>query len=73
MSEYQGRFKVVGPWWQGAVGVNDCLLKGRETAWALREQWDDKTGLELYTRNEEWCYYDEDTHETSTVVAGSKR
>lgn len=67
LDEYRGRFKVAGPWWQGAVGVNDCILKGRETAWAIREQWDHKTGLERYLWEEGWCYFHEETGETLTV------
>lgn len=73
MSEYQGRFKVAGPWWQGAVGVNDCIRKARETAWAIREQSDDKTGLEEYTRDESWCILHTRTGETAIVGVGSNR
>lgn len=58
MSEYQGRFKVAGPWWQGAVGVNDCIRKAKETAWAVREQWDDKSGLERYQELQRWAIID---------------
>jgi oxygen-dependent protoporphyrinogen oxidase len=55
LSEYQGRFKVAGPWWQGGVGVNDCVRAAREASWAVRHQWDDKTGLEQYAQDEVWC------------------
>lgn len=71
--EYEGRFKVAGPWWQGKVGVSDCIRKGRETAWAIREQWDEKTGLEEYTEDESWCILHERTGESVTVGVGSSR
>ncbi|KAK5443506.1 oxygen-dependent protoporphyrinogen oxidase [Exophiala xenobiotica] len=58
MGEYEGRLKVAGPWWQGAVGVNDCIQKARETAWAITFQNDDETGLEEYTKDEVWCLND---------------
>jgi len=61
LDEYQGRFKVAGTWWQGGVGVNDCVRKARETAFAIREGWDDRTGLEEYTENEKWCLIDRRT------------
>ncbi|KIW58502.1 protoporphyrinogen oxidase, variant [Exophiala xenobiotica] len=58
LGEYEGRLKVAGPWWQGAVGVNDCIQKARETAWAIEHQWDDHTGLEDYTKDEVWYFND---------------
>jgi len=73
LSEYGGRFKVAGPWWQGKVGVSDCIRKGRETAWAIREQWDDKTGLEEYTEDECWCILHERTGEIMTSGGASRR
>lgn len=54
MKTYEGRMKVAGPWWQGGVGVNDCTRKARLAAHSIREQWDDKTGLEEYTEEEKW-------------------
>ena len=50
---YQGRFKVVGPWWQGAPGMNDCILSAHATAWKIRDRLDQSTGLEWFM-NEKW-------------------
>ncbi|RMZ91540.1 hypothetical protein DV736_g1223, partial [Chaetothyriales sp. CBS 134916] len=52
--KFEGRLKVAGAWWQGGVGVNDCIRKAFETVVALRERWDDCTGLEEYVGNEKW-------------------
>ncbi|RMZ83278.1 hypothetical protein DV738_g1396, partial [Chaetothyriales sp. CBS 135597] len=52
--KFDGRLKVAGAWWQGGVGVNDCIRKAFETAVALREGWDDCTGLEEYAGKEKW-------------------
>ncbi|KEF63834.1 uncharacterized protein A1O9_01812 [Exophiala aquamarina CBS 119918] len=71
LSEYEGRFKVAGPWWQGKVGVSDCIRKGRETAWAIQQQLDDKTGLEEYTEDESWCILHTRTGENVTVGGDS--
>ena len=60
-TEFRGRLKVAGPWWQGGVGVNDCVRKARETAFAIREGWDEKTGLEDYAEEEKWCLMDKRT------------
>ncbi|KAL6247275.1 oxygen-dependent protoporphyrinogen oxidase [Rhinocladiella similis] len=51
---FQGRLKVAGPWWQGAVGVNDCVQKAREIAWSIEHQWDDKTGLEDVVNDQDY-------------------
>lgn len=67
MTEYHGRFKVAGPWWQGAVGVNDCIRKSQETAWSIREQADDQTGLEGYTKDESWYIAQPRTGELTKV------
>ncbi|KAK4945715.1 oxygen-dependent protoporphyrinogen oxidase [Elasticomyces elasticus] len=61
ISEYQGRFKVAGPWWQGAVGFNDCIRKAREVAWAIQHGKDEMTGLEEYDRDEVWFLQNRDT------------
>ncbi|KIW14445.1 protoporphyrinogen oxidase [Exophiala spinifera] len=52
--DFQGRFKVAGPWWQGGVGLNDCVQKARETAWSIQHQWDDKTGLEDVVNDQDY-------------------
>ncbi|RMZ75083.1 hypothetical protein DV737_g5480, partial [Chaetothyriales sp. CBS 132003] len=52
--KFDGRLKVAGAWWQGGVGVSDCIRKAFETVVALREGWDDCTGLEEYVGNEKW-------------------
>lgn len=44
-SMYQGRLKVAGPWWQGGVGVNDCVAAARARSWEIRHQADHHTGL----------------------------
>lgn len=67
LTEYQGRFKVAGPWWQGAVGVNDCIRNSQETAWSIREQSDDQTGLEGYTKDESWYIVQPRTGEVTKV------
>ncbi|EXJ82649.1 protoporphyrinogen oxidase [Capronia epimyces CBS 606.96] len=61
VSEYDGRFKVAGPWWQGGVGMNDSIRKAREVAWAIQHQWDDRTGLEDYAEDESWFLWDRTT------------
>jgi oxygen-dependent protoporphyrinogen oxidase len=53
LSTYDGRLKVVGPWWQGLPGMNDCVRAARDTAWAIRDQKDEVTGLQNYMR-ESW-------------------
>ena len=53
--KFDGRLKVAGTWWQGGVGVNDCVKKGRETAASLYAGWDECTGLEEYVKDEKWC------------------
>lgn len=55
---FRGKLRVAGPAWQGGVGVNDCVRR----AWEIVEDlggedmlggtW--KTGLEHFTRDEEW-------------------
>lgn len=58
---FKGRVKVAGPWWQGAVGVNDCIRKAKETALAIQHKWDDKTGLEDFVGKEKWLLIDKRT------------
>ncbi|KAJ9614184.1 oxygen-dependent protoporphyrinogen oxidase [Cladophialophora chaetospira] len=57
ISGYQGRLKVVGPWWQGSPGMNDCVLSAQEMAWAIRDQRDQYTGLQDYMK-EGWVVSD---------------
>lgn len=66
MDEFQGRLKVAGPWWQGGVGVNDCVMSGHMTAFNIREEWDDETGLKEYTEKEKWLICDRRT-QTFTI------
>lgn len=61
---YQGRFKVAGPWWQGSPSVNDCVLRARTTAWAIRDQQDSVTGLEDFGK-EQWLVRHDDSDVTS--------
>lgn len=57
---YGGRLRVAGPAWQGGVGVNDCVRRAWEVVEDLGLEdnltsgggW--KTGIEEYTREEEW-------------------
>lgn len=58
LSAFGGRMKVAGTWWQGGVGVNDCVKKARETSTSIREGWDDTTGLEGWEENEKWILRD---------------
>ena len=48
LDKFHGRLKVAGPWYQGAVGVNDCTIRAREAALWIREGWDRCTGLHEY-------------------------
>ena len=59
---FDGRLKVAGPWWQGGVGVNDCVRKAKETAVSVYEGWDECTGVEEYVGDEKWCLIDKKTH-----------
>ena len=61
MEQYQGRLKVAGPWYQGGVGVNDCIKKAKEVALYIREGWEGCTGLQDYTRPEVWYVADKAT------------
>ncbi|KIX04016.1 protoporphyrinogen oxidase [Rhinocladiella mackenziei CBS 650.93] len=63
LSQYEGRLKVAGPWWQGGVGINDCIHKARLASWAIKYQWDDQTGLEDYAVDERWLIKHRDTGE----------
>ncbi|KAL2435232.1 Protoporphyrinogen oxidase [Exophiala dermatitidis] len=58
MCEFDGRFKVAGPWWQGGVGMGDSIRKAREVSWMIEQQWDDRTGLEHYDGEDEWYVWD---------------
>jgi len=61
VSAFDGRMKVAGTWWQGGVGLNDCVKKARETSTCIREGWDEHTGLEGWTENEKWILRDRRT------------
>ncbi|EXJ90791.1 protoporphyrinogen oxidase [Capronia coronata CBS 617.96] len=60
-SEYEGRFKVAGPWWQSGVGMSNSIQKALEVSWAIQHQWDDQTGLEDYAEDETWYIFDKRT------------
>ena len=51
---FHGRLKVCGPWWQGGVGVNDCIQKSKEVTLAIRQGEQEKTGLEEFVGEEKW-------------------
>lgn len=57
-NDFGGRLKVLGPWWQGGVGVNDCVMAAREVSRGIREAWDEETGLERYVGEEKWFIKD---------------
>lgn len=61
MPGFDGRLKVAGAWYQGAVGVNDCIRRAHQVAMDIREGWDHNTGLEHYTEEEKWVLKDKDT------------
>ena len=64
LEAFHGRLRVAGPAWQGGVGVNDCVRR----AWEIVDDLDGgeeeeenrfeggtwKTGLEHFTKEEEW-------------------
>ncbi|OAP55973.1 protoporphyrinogen oxidase [Fonsecaea erecta] len=64
-STFHGRLKLAGPWWRGAPGMSDCVLAARETAWAIRDNEDDYTGIQGYT-HESWVRTHVPTGTTST-------
>ncbi|KAK5318749.1 oxygen-dependent protoporphyrinogen oxidase [Exophiala xenobiotica] len=61
VKDFGGRLKVGGVWWQGGVGVNDCVRGARETSRRIREAWDEETGLEKYAEAEKWVLTDKRT------------
>lgn len=61
VSDFGGRMKVTGVWWQGGVGLNDCVMGAREISRAIREGWDGETGLEKYVGEEKWFIRDRRT------------
>ena len=54
LEAFGGRLKVVGPSFQGAVGVNDCIKAATALALGLKEGWDGdrRTGLEAFTEGD---------------------
>jgi len=50
LEDFEGRLKVAGPAFQGAVGVNDCVRAATSLALGLKEGWDgdERTGLEAF-------------------------
>lgn len=61
LKDFGGRLKVGGVWWQGGVGVNDCVRGAREMSRRIREAWDEETGLEKYAGEEKWVLRDKRT------------
>lgn len=57
-NDFGGRMKVTGVWWQGGVGLNDCVMGAREISRGIREGWDGETGLEKYVGEEKWYIRD---------------
>lgn len=54
LSTFGGRLKVAGPWYQGGVGVNDCIKKALEVSMYIRDGMDETTGLQQYQGDEVW-------------------
>ena len=63
LEAFHGRLRVAGPAWQGGVGVNDCVRRAWEIVDDLgggeeeENRFDGtgwKTGLEHFTKEEEW-------------------
>lgn len=54
MSKFNGQLKFAGPFYQGAVGINDCIRGGMYAAMSIRDGWNDDTGLEKYLKDEIW-------------------
>lgn len=50
LQAFDGRLKVMGTWWQGGVGVNDCIKAAQETSMRIRLGANDETGLERFTQ-----------------------
>ena len=46
--KYKGRLKVTGSYWQGAVGVADCIKNARKVSLDIYQGVDENTGLEQY-------------------------
>lgn len=61
IGQFHGKLKVAGPWWQGAVGFNDCVRKAREVSLSIENKWDDQTGLEEHSGPEQWFLQDKQT------------
>lgn len=61
MEGFEGRLKVAGPWYQGAVGVNDCIRRAKEVSIDISEGWNENTGLEKFTEDEKWLLEDKDS------------
>jgi protoporphyrinogen/coproporphyrinogen III oxidase len=53
MTAFDGRLKAIGPWWNGAPGINDCVRAAQDIAWAIRDGKNDVTGIRTH-RNDLW-------------------
>ena len=56
LSEYRGRLKVAGNWYQG-IGVNACVNAARRSVKDIREGHDQSTGLEGSGRPVVWIMF----------------
>lgn len=61
LEAFDGRLKVMGTWWQGGVGVNDCMQAAQETSRRIRQAWDDQTGLERFAKPAKFVLVDRRT------------
>lgn len=51
---FEGRLKLAGPFYQGALGVSDCIKQATWAAMAVRDGID-QTGIVRYTKDEVWA------------------
>ena len=54
--EFDGRLKVAGSAYQG-VGVNDCIKAARKASFDIREEFDERTGLEGFGKEASWAVW----------------
>jgi hypothetical protein len=62
LKPFNGRLKVAGSWYQGAVGVNDCIHYGTLAAVGIREGWDEFDGTEKFLEDDRWILFDKNTN-----------
>jgi protoporphyrinogen/coproporphyrinogen III oxidase len=63
LEPFKGRLKVAGSWYQGAVGVNDCIHYGTLAAMSVTQGWDEFDGTEKFLEDDRWILFDKDTNQ----------